>query len=113
MTAPGFFITADNYWIRSVHEQHLIRNIILIHIIQYMDECIKELAAACINHQHYLTDMAAGMLAQLNKLWNKDRWQVIYHKIPEVFHITAGLCFTSARHPRHNNQPELLILRLL
>ena len=93
MTAPGLLISANDDRICCIHEHHFIWHIILIHIIQYMNERIKKFPAARIDHQYHFAYMIACMLAELYKFRYEYRWQIIYHKIPQIFHITASLRF--------------------
>ena len=112
MAAARFLVAADDGRIRRIHEEHLIRHIVLVHVVERVDKRIEELAAARVDDEYDLADMAAGMLAELDKLRDEDRWQVIHAEVPEVLKIAACLRLAAARHARHDDEAEGIFLCL-
>ena len=113
MTAPRLLVPADDDWIGRIHEQHLIRHIVAIHIVKSVDERIEELAAARIDNEHHFADMAACMLAEFDKFRDEDRRQIVDDEIAQILHIAAGLCLAAARHARDDDEPRCGLLLFL
>ena len=81
MAAASLLITPDNAGIGSIHKEHFIGNIFLVHIVEHMDEGVKKFPAAGIHHEHDLAHMVTRMFAKFHKFGYKDRRQIIHHEI--------------------------------
>ena len=112
MAAARLLVATDDHGIRGVHEEHLIGQVVAIHLIEHLHERIEELPAACIDDEHDLAHMTARMTAKLHEFRDKDRRQVVDDEIAEILHIAAGLRLAPSRHARYDDQTEILLFFL-
>ena len=112
MAAARLLVAADDGRVGCIHKEHLIGHIVLFHVVERMDKRVKELAAARVDDEHDLADMAAGMLAELDKLRDEYRRQVVHAEVAEILEVAARLRLAAARHARHDDETESLFLCL-
>ena len=75
-----------------------------------MEERVKEFTAPRIDDQDDFCDMPARLHAKLRKFRDEHRREIVHAEKAQVFQITVGLCFSSARHPRHNHKSIISLL---
>ena len=105
MAATRLLVAADDGRVGSIHEEHLVVRVALIHILEHLHERIEELTAPRIDAEHDLAHMAARMGAELHELRDEDRRQIVHAEIPEILEIAARLRLAAARHARDDDEP--------
>ena len=84
-------------------------------IIWNADEIAEEVAAKVGYYKNlvYTEDQvteAKKDRAKLRKFRDEHRREIVHAEKAQVFQITVGLCFSSARHPRHNHKSIISLL---
>ena len=90
MRPPCFLVASDDDIIRRLNKEQFIGDAARIQITEHTHKIVEELTAARIHDNGGTVDLPVRLTAEINKLWDEYRREVIHTEVAEILHIAGS-----------------------